>query len=85
MFSFLSVFTHRKVFTYDDPFKRKIIPCTEEASNRAAGKKYTVSAACVHHSQGTNAKLFSWLTKRKSFPGPRKGRSPENDASALEY
>lgn len=85
MFSFLSVLTHRKVFTDDDAFKRKVILCAEEASNHAAGRKYTVSAACVHNSQNINAELLSHLTNRKSFPGPRKERNPKNDAEHYQH
>jgi hypothetical protein len=69
--------------TYDAAFKRKVILCAEKVSNHAADRKYTVSAACVHNSQSINTKLFSCLINRKSFPGPKKGRNPENDASAL--
>jgi hypothetical protein len=72
-------------FTYDAAFKRKIISCAEKISNRTAGRKYTVSEACVCHLQSIKTKLFSYLTNRKSFRGPKQGRNPETDASVSEY
>jgi hypothetical protein len=72
-------------FKYDAAFKRKIILCAENIGNRAAGRKYTVSEACVRHLQSIKTKLFSCLTNRRSFSGPKKGRNPETDASVLEY
>jgi hypothetical protein len=72
-----------KRFTYDASFKRKVIVCTEKISNPAAGRKCTVSEACVCHWQSMKTKLFSCLTKY--FSGTRKGRNPEIDASVLEY
>jgi hypothetical protein len=74
-----------KHFTYDAAFKREVILCAEKIRNCAAGRKYTVSEACVHHLPSIKTKLFPCLTKRKSFSGPRKGRNPETDASVLEY
>jgi hypothetical protein len=56
-------------FTYDAAFKRKVILCAEKIGNRAVGRKYTVSEACVHHWQSIKTKLFSCLTNRKSFSG----------------
>jgi hypothetical protein len=53
--------------------------------NNAAGTKYTVSEACVHHWHNIETKLFSCLTNRKSFSGWSKGRNPETDTSVLEY
>jgi hypothetical protein len=67
------------------PHSKKVILCAEMIGNRAVGRKYTVSEACVHHCQSIKTKLFSCLTNRKSFSGPRKGRNPEIDSSVLEY
>jgi hypothetical protein len=69
-----------KHFAYDTTFKRKVILCTEKVGNCAAGRKYTVSEACVRHWRSMKTKLCSCLTNRKPFPGPRKGRYPEIDA-----
>jgi hypothetical protein len=74
-----------KRVTYDAAFKRKGILCAEEIGNRATGRKYTVSEACVHHWQSIKTKLFSSLTNRRYFSGPSKGRNPEIDASVIEY
>jgi hypothetical protein len=74
-----------KRFTYDAAFKRKIILCVEKIGNRAAGRKYTVSEACVRHWRIMKTKLFSCLTNRKFFSGQRKGRNPEIAASVSEY
>jgi hypothetical protein len=68
-------------FTYYASFKRKIILCAEKTGNRAAGRKYIVSEACVRHWQSIKTKLFSCLTNGKSFSGPKKERNPENNAS----
>lgn len=38
-----------KHFAYDATVKRKVILCPEKTDNCAAGRKYTVSEACVHH------------------------------------
>jgi hypothetical protein len=73
-----------KHFTYA-AFKRKVILCTEKIGNRAAGRKHTVSEAGVRHWQSIKTKLYSCLTNKKSFSGPRKWRSPDTDASVLEY
>jgi hypothetical protein len=47
-----------KHFVYDATFKRKVILCSEKIGNRAAGRKYTVSEACVHYWQRIKTKLF---------------------------
>jgi hypothetical protein len=72
-------------FTYDSAFIRKVILCTEEIGNRAAGRKYAVSETCVRHWRSIRTKLFLCLTNRNSFSVSRKGRNPEISASVLEY
>jgi hypothetical protein len=74
-----------KCFTCDAAFKRKVILCAEEMGNRAVGRKYTVTEACLHQWWSIKTKLFSSLKNRKSYSGPRKGRNPKIDASVLEY
>jgi hypothetical protein len=62
-----------KGFTYDAAFNRKVILCAEEIVNRAAGRKYTVNEARIHHWQSIKTKLFSCLINRKSFSDQGKG------------
>jgi hypothetical protein len=69
-----------KHFIYDAAFKWKVILCTEKVSNHAAGRKHTVSEACVCQSI-----KIKRLTNRKYFSGTRKGRNLETDTSILEY
>jgi hypothetical protein len=57
--------------------KRKVIVCVVKIGNHVAGRKFTVSEAYVRHKRNVKIKLFSCLTNRKSFSGPRKGRNPE--------
>jgi hypothetical protein len=74
-----------KHFTYDATFTSKSILCAEKTGNRATGRKFTVSEACVCHWQSTKTKLFPCPTNSKSFSGPRKGRNPEIDAPVFKY
>jgi hypothetical protein len=72
VFSFLSVLPIGKHFTYDAAFKIKVILCAEKIDDRAAGRKYIVREAFVHHWRSIKTKV----SYRKSFSGPRKGRNP---------
>jgi hypothetical protein len=74
-----------KRFTYDTALKRRVILCAEKIGNRAADRKYTLIEACIRNWRRIKTKLFSCLTSRKSFSGPRNGRNPEIYASILEY
>jgi hypothetical protein len=88
VFSFLSVFTHGKAFYIWWHIQKKsysVRSCAERIGNRTAGRKYTVSEACVRHWWSIKTTLFSCLTNIKYFFGPKKGRNPEIDASVLEY
>jgi hypothetical protein len=85
VFSFLSVLYMKMLFTYDTRLEREVILCAEKISSHAAGRKYTVSEACVHRWWSIKTKLFLCLTNRKIFSGPRRRISPEIDASVLEF
>jgi hypothetical protein len=74
-----------KRYTYDAAFKRKVILCTEQIGNRAAGKQFSVNETNVRRWRTMKNDLFTCQRTRKSFSGPKKGMYPELDAAVLSF
>jgi hypothetical protein len=72
-----------KHLTYDVAFKRTFILCTEKIGKHAADRNSTVCEAGVYHRQSTKTVFIP--DKQKVFFWTKKGRTPETDASVLDY